>query len=327
MRSASNTIESRLRGAVERGALALEARQRSDGSWQSDPDMGILCEAITALVEGWFSVLTAADARRYANTLKRAQLPDGGFSVEPLGTEGTLGATAVCRAALRICGVADGSREVRRADARLAELGGQRALRERLLRHGEPGALFLVMAGLMDADLLPPVSPDMAALPWSERMLEGRMHGGVPVVIYACAAVRERFLKKRLVPGMLRAPLRLVARTRLAGYIGQFQNPNGSWNGMVFSTVLNLLALDGVGLTIEDPMVDRAFAWLESRKRRTRGPGSKQEVIRVVPFDGQTWETAFAVMALRVCGRREDAPSVRTGAEYLVAAQSREPQV
>lgn len=289
--------------------------------------MGILCVAITALVEAWFEVLEPSDARRYVNTLKRAQLPDGGFAVEPLGTIGTLGTTAVCRAALRVCGVADSTREVRRADARLAELGGQKALRERLLRNGEPGALFYVMAGLMEADLLPPVSPDMAALPWSERMLEGRMHGGVPVVIYACAAVRERFLTKRLLPGFLRAPARLMARTRLAGFIGQFQNPNGSWNGMVFSTVLNLLALEGVGLTAADPMVERGFTWIDSRKRRTRDAASKQELIRIVPFDGENWETAFAIMALSVSGRKESATSIQRGAKFLFTAQSAEPQV
>jgi squalene cyclase len=310
-----------VRRAVERGAAALLAAQRPDGSFMSDPDMGPLAVAITALCEAWFDVLTPSDARRYATALRAAQLPDGGFAVRPLAATGTLGATAVCRAALKVCGVADGAPAARRADQRIATLGGYARLHERLLSHGEPGLVFAVMAGLAPAHQLPPISPDMAALPWSERMLDGRLHAGVPVVLYAIAAVRERFThKSSLVPAFLRGPTRLLARTRLAGYLGQFQNRSGSWNGMVFSTVFSLIALEGVGMTKDDPMVQRGLAWIESRKRRT------DDGMRVVPFDGEHWETAFSISALLVSGLDVQDPALVRAAQFLVAGQATEPQ-
>ncbi len=277
--------------------------------------MGPLSLAITALTEYWLDALTDADARRYAAALKSAQLRDGGFEVHPGAGQGSLGATAVCRAALKACGVPDASPAVRKAEALIASLGGYSRVRERLMWHGEPAAIFCVMVGLLPADALPPVSPDMAALPWSERMLDGRMHAGVPTLIYACAAVRERQQTKHLLPNFLRAPARLIARSRLASFLGQSQNPDGSWNDAVFATVFNLIALEGVGLTKADPMMRRALTWLDSRKRRT------DEGISVTIFDGEIWETSFSIMALSACGVPPTDRAIALGVRYLEQAQ------
>ncbi len=306
--------------AIRRGVEALKRRQEADGCWKSTPDMGPLGLAITALTEAWFDALSPADAQRFAAALKRAQLPDGGFEVHPGARQGSLGATAVCRAALKACGVPDASPVARRAEALIASLGGYSRVRERLMWHGEPAALFCVMVGLLPADALPPVSPDMAALPWSERMLDGRMHGGVPMVIYACAAVRERFQRRSVLPSFLRAPARLLARSRLASYIGQFQNQDGSWNAAVYCTVFNLIALEGVGLDKSDPMIRRGLAWLDSRKR------SSPEGLSISIFDGEIWETAFSVMALSACGVPATDRSIALGVRYLEDTQCTTPQ-
>ena len=303
-----------------RASAALRAKQESSGAWKSDPDMGPIALAITALLESWLGVLSDDDARRYATSLVRAQRDDGGFEIHPHAGASTLGATATCRAALAVCGIASTHRAVRRAEQCLASLGGYEALRARLVSHGEPGAIFCAMAGLLPGASLPPLSPDMAALPWSERMLDGRVHGGVPVVFYACAAVRERLAPTTVLPSLLRGPTRTIARARLASYIGQFQCPNGSWNGMVFSTVFNLLALSGVGLDASDPMVKRALAWIETRKAR-RGKG-----VFVSVFDGEVWETAFALQALAVSGVPCDDDAILRGVGYLERVQCTEPQ-
>lgn len=309
------TVDQDRASAIARGIEALKQRQERDGCWKSTPDMGPLGLAITALTEHWLDALSDGDAQRFAASLKRAQLPDGGFEVYPGAGVGSLGTTAVCRAALKACGVSDAAPAVRRAEALIASLGGYSRVRERMMWHGEPAALFCVMVGLLPAEVLPPVSPDMAALPWSERMLDGRMHGGVPMLIYACAAVRERQQRKSLLPGFLRAPARLLARSRLASYIGQFQNPDGSWNAAVYCTVFNLIALEGVGLSKADPMVRRGLAWLDSRKRRTA------DGLTVSIFDGEVWETAFSLMALSACGVPASDRSVALGVRYLEGAQ------
>lgn len=317
---ASAPTAARLDACLTRGVEALTASQSRTGAWKSDPDMGPIGLALTVLVEHWFGRLAADDAKRFAVSLVRAQREDGGFEIHPHAEESSLGATATCRAALRACGVSDEHRAVRRAETRIAAMGGYAAVRARLLSHGEPAAVFCAMVGLLPGDALPPLSPDMAALPWSERMLDGRVHGGVPVVVYACAAVRDRLAPISMLPAVLRGPTRALARTRLASFIGQFQCSNGSWNGMVFSTAFSLVALSGLDLDVDDPMVRRAFDWLETRKQR-RGKG-----VFVSVFDGEVWETAFALDALSVSGVPHAAPAIVRGVEYLERAQCTEPQ-
>jgi squalene-hopene/tetraprenyl-beta-curcumene cyclase len=317
---ASAPTAARLDACLTRGVEALTASQSRTGAWKSDPDMGPIGLALTALVEHWFGRLAADDAKRFAVSLVRAQREDGGFEIHPHAEESSLGATATCRAALRACGVSDEHRAVRRAETRIAAMGGYSAVRARLLSHGEPAAMFCAMVGLLPGDALPPLSPDMAALPWSERMLDGRVHAGVPVVIYACAAVRDRLAPMSVLPSMLRGPTRALARTRLASFIGQFQCDDGSWNRMVFSTVFSAVALSGVGLDAGDPMVRRALDWLETRKQR-RGKG-----VFVSVFDGEVWETAFALDALAACGVPRGAEAIARGVAYLERAQCSEPQ-
>jgi squalene-hopene/tetraprenyl-beta-curcumene cyclase len=282
--------------------------------------MGPIGLALAVLVEHWFGRLSSDDAKRFAVSLVRAQREDGGFEIHPHAGTSSLGATATCRAALRACGVADDHRAVRRAEACIAAMGGYAAVRARLLSHGEPAAMFSAMVGLLPADALPPLSPDMAALPWSERMLDGRAHAGVPVVIYACAAVRDRLAPLSMLPSMLRGPTRAIARTRLASFIGQFQCADGSWNRMVFSTAFSAIALSGVGLDASDPMIRRALDWLDTRKER-RGKG-----IFVSVFDGEVWETAFALEALASCGEATGSDAIVRGVSYLERAQCTEPQ-
>lgn len=309
-----------LRDSIASGVAALKQAQERDGCWKSRPDMGPLALAITAITEAWLGALSRDDAKRYAIALKSEQQPDGGFLLHPFGKGSSLGATAVCRAALKMCGVPNNAPVVRAAEACIRALGGYEVVRDRLLSHGEPAAVFCVMAELIPAELLPPVSPDAAALPWSERMLDGRMHGGVPMVIYAVAAVRERFLKTSLLPMVLRAPTRMLARSRLSSYIGQFQNDDGSWNAAIYCTVFALIALEGVGLTSADPMIQKGLAWLDTRKHR---PGSTLEVSL---FDGEIWETSFAILALTACGVPASDETTQLGTRYLADHQCKKPQ-
>lgn len=307
--------------AIQRGVTALRAAQERDGCWKSRPDMGPLAPAMLALTEAWLGALTAQDARRYVAALRAAQRDDGGFELHPGAGRSSLGATAVCRAALKVCGALDSAPVVRNAEVRIRALGGYGVVAERLQSHGEPAAIFCVMAGLLSSDILPPLSPDMAALPWSERMLDGRLHGGVPMMIYACAAVRARFESKGgLLPRFLQGATRMVARARLAAYIGQFQNENGSWNCAVYCTIFALIALEGVGVPATDPLMTRGRAWLETRKTRS---GDK---IEISIFDGEIWETAFAMLALSACGVAAEDEALQDGAAYLEKHQCRAEQ-
>lgn len=224
--------------AIRRGVEALRARQRPDGRWVCDPQMGPAGLSIGVICLKWLDALSPEEAAGAILALRRAQAPDGGFPIRPHAVETSLGATAVCRAALRAAGVPDGDPAVVAAERRITELGGYAGVVAGLRERGEPGAMFCAMVGLVPGDVLPPISPDAAALPWSERLLDGRVHAGVPVVFYAVAAVRERLCGESRLPAFLRGPTRLLARTRFAAFAGQFQNPDGSWNASLYNTVL-----------------------------------------------------------------------------------------
>lgn len=305
-----------LGGAIDRGVAALLARQDERGYWRSDADMGPIGLAITLLCEDWLGALSPEDAQRGAVALQRLQSKDGGWVLHPFAKKTSLGATAVCRAALRACRVADDARSVRAAERRIRALGGYDRIRDRFLSHAEPGAMFCAMVGLLPADVLPPLTPDAAALPWSERMLDGRVHAGVPMVMYAVAAVRERLSgRSSLVPKWLRAPARMLARARLSAFIADYQNEDGSWNCAVFNTVFALVALEGVGVGPDDPMVQRGLDWLETRKRRVG------RELGISIFDAEVWETSFAISALHACGVSPSEPALSRARDYLLEAQ------
>ena len=283
--------------------------------------MGPIALAITVLCESWLGVLSSDDCARAARSLIRMQGGDGGWILHPYAEDTTLGTSAVCRAALRACGVHDDAPEVRKAERRIAELGGWDRVRERFIGYGEPAAMFCAMVGLVPASVLPPLTPDAAALPWSERMLDGRVHAAVPKIAYAVAAVRERLTGTRSVlPSWLRGPTRMLARARLSAFIGEYQNEDGSWNDAVFNTVFALVALEGVGVGPDDPMMRRGIEWLETRKRRT----GKELSISV--FDAEVWETSFVMMALQACDVSAADPALERGARYLLEAQCVRPQ-
>lgn len=282
--------------------------------------MGPLGLALAVLGQGWLGALSSREASGAARRLRQRQLSDGGFQVNPAAQASTLGATVVCRAALKACGVADTDAAVKRAEARIRALGGYELVRRRFESGADLAGLFCAMTGLLPASILPPLSPTMAGLPWSERMLDGRMHAGVPVGIYAMAAVCERLKPKSRLPGFLELPLRAVAKARLAGFIGGFQNPNGSWNGSVINTVFSLVALSGVGLGLEDPSIARGLAWLRTRQRWMG------DAFEVSIFDAENWETGFCMLALQACDVAPSDPALQSAANYLVGTQCRELQ-
>lgn len=282
--------------------------------------MGPLGLAVAVLAQWWLGALSAKEASGAAKRLRRRQLTDGGFQVNPAAEASTLGATVVCRAALKACGVADSDPAVKRAETRIRALGGYELVRRRFESGADLAGLFCAMTGLLPPSILPPLSPNMAGLPWSERMLDGRMHAGVPVGIYAIAAVCDRLKPKSRLPGFLELPLRAVAKARLVGFIGGFQNPNGSWNGSVLNTVFSLVALSGVGLGLEDPAVARALSWLRTRQRWSG------DSFDISIFDAEIWETGFCMLALQACGVASSDAALQSAADYLVKVQCRELQ-
>jgi squalene-hopene/tetraprenyl-beta-curcumene cyclase len=304
--------------SVARGVAALRALQRPDGRWVSDPDMGPVGLAIGVLCLRWLEALLPEERRGAQLTLRAAQREDGGFPIRPYAPESTLGATAVCRAAMRAAGIPDHDPAVVAAEACIAALGGYPRLLQRMKERGEPAPMFCAMVGLVPGEVLPNISPDAAALPWSERFLDGRMHAGIPTVFYAIAAVRERLCGHHgLLPAWTRGPTRLLARRRLTSFLAQFQNQDGSWNASTYNTIFALIALQGVGVNGGDEAMRRGLAFLRTR-RRWQG-----EALQLPIFDGDTWETAFCSLALSACGVPGSDEAIVRAQAHLFACQSR----
>ncbi len=120
-----------------------------------------------------------------------------------------------------------------------------------------------------------------------------------------------------------------AATERGLAYLGETQQPDGSWFGRwgtnyVYGTWSVLCAFNAAGEDMAAPHIRKAVGWLESRQRPDGGWGE----------DGATYwsktkdtvkastasQTAWAVLGLMAAGE-VDGAAVRRGIEYLLAAQ------
>ncbi|MCP4407238.1 MAG: squalene--hopene cyclase [Gammaproteobacteria bacterium] len=113
-------------------------------------------------------------------------------------------------------------------------------------------------------------------------------------------------------------------------YLRKEQEPEGCWFGRwgtnhIYGTWSVLTAMQQVGISNDDPMIQRAVKWLKSKQRSDGGWGESNHSYadRSLAGEGATstsFSTAWAMLALMAAGHR-DSLEVRRGAEHLMRAQ------
>jgi squalene-hopene/tetraprenyl-beta-curcumene cyclase len=299
-----NTGDDLVGRARARGAEALLARQRPEGTWRGTHDAGPLFTGAALGLEHALGVLRPADAAAGVRYLRAVQRADGSAEAWPFAGRGGHEATCFWYAGMHAAGVPDDDPAVVRARRYIDAHGG---LGENLLIV----RAFLAAAGALDPPTLPRMPVEHTLIPGHEAFL-GRFFGVNALVPLHVVPPIVRGLRDG---GGSRGWLRRLADARVVEYLSARQDASGSLAGVPFYTLLMALALRLSGVPADDARIVRAVAY----NRATYA--SDERGLFVGVFHCENWDTAHAV---RVLGP-DAGGSIRRGLDWLLAAQSRVP--
>ncbi len=305
--------------AVEKAQHVLWESQREDGAWECPGEMGPVPTAQVLVALHHAGRLDPHGAAEGARWLRARQADDGSFVAYPSAPRGDVGATASVWAALHVAAPADSAEAIARARAFVEQRGGLPAV-VKLLDAGDLAAVYLALAGLLDAHELPcpPMAPNMIApvVRWTQR----RFHSGIVMAGMMLGVLARRLRGDWPAEG---PPPGAVARrfcARTLTILGTWHNEDGSVNANTVQTALALPALRAAGLGPSHPMVTRTAEWLEAQRVYD------EEGMHVDVFGSAVWCTAFNLRALMATGAEPGDPRAVRGMEWLIASQSALPQ-
>ena len=301
--------------ALERARDMLWANQQPDGSWDSPGDMGAMPTALVLVALHYLGALSAEDAAEGARWLRARQQADGSYRTYPTAPHGDVGATASVWAALHVCAPQESAEAITRARSYVDSQGGTQAVVEAFGR-GDPAVVFAVLAGLIDASVLPcpPMAP--ALIRPLVSFLERRIHSGILMAGGSLTLIAHRLRGDWGPDGPPPDPLARRFAARTLTLLARFQNADGSWNANTVQTSLMLPAVRAAGLGPAHPMVARGVAWLESRRVRD------DEGLHFDAYASPVWCTAGNLRALIAAGTSPQDPRAVRALEWLMSAQS-----
>ena len=110
-------------------------------------------------------------------------------------------------------------------------------------------------------------------------------------------------------------PGRNLSRHRVASWIAQRQEADGSWGGIQPPWVYSLLALHLEGMATDHPVMRRGLAGLDGFSIRD------EEGWRLQACMSPVWDTALAVLALRKSGVERQHPAIKQSVGWLLEEQ------
>ena len=297
-----------LDAAIERGADALFSRQQSDGAWDARSDIGPAATANVLVALAHVSALSPDDREGGARWLSAHQQEDGGFLPYPHADGSDLSATAQCWAALSL------TPSTRDAAARAKDYvhthGGTDAVLA-LLSTGDVAAIYLGLAGLIAPDQLPAPTLAWTLFPGVVKFLASKVHFGILMGSIQLGLIGRGLRGQK--------PCGPEARAAVEALM-LFQNPDGSWNGNTVQTVMVIPALIAAGLRREDPRVQRAIDWIETRRVKS------DEGVWYDVFSTDVWTTAFSLRAVLSTGIARSDARITNAIEWLLGSQLDIPQ-
>ena len=263
--------------------------------------------------------LNSGDAAEAARWLRAQQRTDGSFLPYPYAKEGDPGATACAWAALHVTGQQANADAIARARAWLDRHGGVDRVIAGMDR-GDLSAVYLALAGLVDASKLPCPSMFFSLVPPLVRFLEGRFHSGILMVALQLGVLIRKLRGDWGPDGRKKGFIAQAECRRCIELLETFQNQDGSWNANTLQQSLALPALIAAGVSIHDPRIIRGLSWLESQKVRDASG------LRYHAFGSAVWSTAFDARALLSTGVPANDPAIQRALRWLIDAQLDVPQ-
>lgn len=292
--------------AMDRAHRVLWKSQRADGSWDVPADIGTWVTSQTVVVLKHLQQLDEEDTRQAAKWLEGQQKTDGSFTIQPFARHGDLGATACAWAALYLCGAHAAAEKARS----WVELHGGVAHVIEKMSEGDFAALFLAMAGLLDAEKLPCPNTTAMCLPGAMAFMGTRFHAGILMgAIQADITIQSlRGDFKGFIDG-------IKGRTAL-DLFRQFQNEEGSVNGASSITAMALPMFKAIGSLEAKTMMDRALRWLETQKIRDATG------LHFPGYGTDVWSTAFVTRSLLAGGVPATDKDLGRALKWMADAQS-----
>lgn len=328
--------------AMERGRRHLLGLQRPDGEWWAELESNATMTAEHLFLLCLFDRADDATKSKVATELLETQREDGSWPVW-FGSPPDLSVAVEAYYALRLCGIPADDPRMRRTRDLVRAMGG--ANRARFFTR-----LWLAVLGRHPWDALPYLPPEMIFLPpraplsvyrfacWARQTFVALMvvlskHPTYPQPV----GLDELYLETPgSVPGPpprtpgpwtrvfgaalplarawgRRGPRRVTdaAYRRIAAWILERQEADGSWGGIQPPWVYSLIALHALGYPLDHPAVQRGLDGLDSfvidDGRRLRMQGC------VSP----AWDTCLATVALADTGLRRDDPAVARAIDWM----------
>jgi squalene-hopene/tetraprenyl-beta-curcumene cyclase len=344
---APTDLLSAARGALERGRDRLVADQDPEGWWWGELESNATIVAEHVFLITMLGIAREDDLRRLANELRARQGADGGW---PLWYDGPsdLSTTVEAYYALRLTGAPADDPDLARARALVLSLGG--ADRSRFFTK-----LWLAVQGRYPWSALPVVPPEMIMLPpraplspyrfacWARGTFVALMvvlsrHPTYPQPVgldelfpapagsgpapTAKAAGRWTPWFRRAMPlarAYNRRPLRRLrarAEARIARWICDRQEADGSWGGIQPPWIYSIIALHALGYPLDHPVIAKGLAGFDGTFRVEDG-----ERLRVQACLSPIWDTALAAVALGDAGLPPDHPALARAGEWLLAKE------
>ncbi|MBS3814853.1 squalene--hopene cyclase [Candidatus Bipolaricaulota bacterium] len=327
--------------------------QEEKGYWQGDFKSNPTIEAEHLMLTEFLGIQDDEQWDKIVNYLKRKQLEDGSWNIFP-GGRGNLSTTIECYFALRLAGRPSDSKELSRAREFIMNRGGipearvftkiwlslfgiwdwgdVPAMPPELIFFPDWFPINIYEFGSWARGTIVPLLIVLSKRPVHElpeekklpELFPGDWEGVVkdeeddyPLFSWAkLFQIADDALKYyHKLPWQ---PGREKAIAKCEQWILERQEADGSWGGIQPPWVYSLLALDILGYSLDDPVMEKGIEGLDSFSQEGEDELKLQACVSPV------WDTAWGIISLVESGLSEDADSVVSAGNWLLDQEIRE---
>ena len=335
-------IPGRAQDTLARARGWLLADQNAEGWWKGELETNVTMDAEDMLLREFLGIRTDDQCARQAAWIRSQQRADGTWA-NFAGGPGDLSTTIEAYIALKLAGDDPQAEHMRLAAEFVRAAGGLQ--RARVFTR-----IWMALFGLWSWDQLPALAPEQILLPhwlplnvydfacWARQTVVAlgvvraarptrsigftvdELMGVAPFapaqatswrgrVAVALDAVGRLYLRSPL------DPLRRYSLARVERWIIDRQEADGGWGGIQPPWVYSLIALHLLGHELDDPIMSRGLAGLETFTIEEDG------MRRLEACQSPVWDTCLAMIALHDAGVPGDDPALIRAADWMLGEQ------
>ncbi|MGD9695001.1 MAG: squalene--hopene cyclase [Thermoleophilia bacterium] len=335
------------RQALERAVAHLRAARHPEGFWWGELESNPTMTAEHVFMLHALGILREQDRAPLVAELRATQYEDGGWRNWYQGPP-DLSTTVETYYALKLLGVPPDDPGMARARALVHELGG--ADRSRFFTK-----LWLAVLGHYPWRRLPVLPPEMILLPDRAPLSPYRFAcwaRGTFVALMVVLSRRQTYPQRvspielftdppgthpageaktpgRWTPLLERGvsiarlynrfpirPLRRLAEAKIARWIVERQEADGSWGGIQPPWIYSIFALHALGFGLDHPVIARALHGFDDTFTVRDG-----DRLRIQACLSPIWDTALGAVALADAGAAPDDPDLRAAADWMLSKE------